>query len=57
MRCLMPFPSYPVSLLANFVHRWATRLHLIPSPGFDIESAGNYAQMPGSARAEAERRR
>jgi len=51
-----PFVHYPLSLLANFVHSLATRLHLIPSSGSDIES-GLYSQVPGSARAEAERRR
>ncbi|KAJ7925962.1 eukaryotic integral membrane protein-domain-containing protein [Mycena leptocephala] len=51
-----PFVHYPLSLLANFVHSIATRLHLIPTSGSDIES-GLYSQVPGSARAEAERRR
>jgi len=51
-----PFVHYPLSLLANFVHSVATRLHLIPTSGSDIES-GLYSQVPGSARAEAERRR
>ncbi|KAJ6575300.1 eukaryotic integral membrane protein-domain-containing protein [Mycena capillaripes] len=55
-----PFMHYPLSILANFVHSLATRLHLIPT-GSDLES-GLYSQLPasqvpGSARAEAERRR
>jgi hypothetical protein len=50
-------PSYPVSLLGNFVFTWASRLHLIPSAGSDVE-LGGYGQLPaGMARAEAERRR
>ncbi|KAJ7751298.1 eukaryotic integral membrane protein-domain-containing protein [Mycena maculata] len=51
-----PFMHYPLSILANFVHSLATRLHLIPTSGSDLES-GSYSQVPGSARAEAERRR
>jgi len=51
-----PFMHYPLGLLGNFVHSVATRLHLIPTSGADIES-GLYSQVPGSARAEAERRR
>ncbi|KAJ7161399.1 eukaryotic integral membrane protein-domain-containing protein [Mycena crocata] len=51
-----PFVHYPLSLLANFVHSLATRLHLIPTSSSDVES-GLYSQVPGSARAEAERRR
>ncbi|KAJ6604839.1 eukaryotic integral membrane protein-domain-containing protein [Mycena vulgaris] len=51
-----PFIHYPLSLLGNFVHSLATRLHLIPTTNSDIES-GLYNQVPGSARAEAERRR
>jgi len=51
-----PFAHYPITLLSNFAHHWATRLHLIPTSGSDLES-GNYNQLPGSARAEAERRR
>lgn len=34
----------------------ATKFHLIPTASADIESGG-YAQVPGGARAEAERRR
>jgi hypothetical protein len=51
-----PFIHYPISLLSNFAHSTATRFHLIPSPGTDIE-IGSYSQVPGGARAEAERRR
>ncbi|KAJ7446472.1 eukaryotic integral membrane protein-domain-containing protein [Mycena galericulata] len=51
-----PFVHYPLSILGNFVHSLATRLHLIPTSGPDLES-GSYSQVPGSARAEAERRR
>ncbi|KAJ7631144.1 putative PDUPA2 [Roridomyces roridus] len=50
-----PFAHYPLTLLGNFVHSLATRFHLIPL-GTDIEG-GSYSQVPGSARAEAERRR
>lgn len=48
--------SYPLTLLGNFVYSWANRLHLIPSSSADVEQGG-YAQVPGTARAEAERRR
>ncbi|KAJ7170059.1 eukaryotic integral membrane protein [Mycena filopes] len=51
-----PFVHYPLTLLGNFVFSLATRLHLIPAAGADVES-GLYSQVPGSARAEAERRR
>ncbi|KAJ7103346.1 eukaryotic integral membrane protein-domain-containing protein [Mycena belliarum] len=51
-----PFVHYPLSILANFVYSLATRLHLIPTSSPDLES-GLYSQVPGSARAEAERRR
>ncbi|KAJ7293152.1 eukaryotic integral membrane protein-domain-containing protein [Mycena rebaudengoi] len=51
-----PFVHYPLSLLGNFVFSLATRLHLIPTSSGDVES-GLYSQIPGSARAEAERRR
>jgi len=37
------------------VYKWANTLHLIPSHGGDIE--GGFSTIPGSARAEAERRR
>jgi len=57
-----PFVHYPLSLLGNFVHSLATRLHLIPTVSADAESGlygpvPLYNQVPGSARAEAERRR
>lgn len=48
--------SYPLTIGGNFVFSLANRLHLIPSSGGDVESGG-YSQVPGSARAEAERRR
>ncbi|KAF8807828.1 DUF1751-domain-containing protein [Phlegmacium glaucopus] len=51
-----PFMHYPLTLLGNFVYSWANRLHLIPSSSADVE-LGSYAQVPGTARAEAERRR
>ena len=52
-----PASSHPLSLLGNFVFTWASRLHLIPSAGPDVE-LGGYGQLPaGMARAEAERRR
>ncbi|KAJ7808223.1 hypothetical protein B0H14DRAFT_2870581 [Mycena olivaceomarginata] len=51
-----PFIHYPLGLLGNFVHSLATRLHLIPTSSADLES-GLYSQVPGGARAEAERRR
>ncbi|KDQ63280.1 hypothetical protein JAAARDRAFT_53505 [Jaapia argillacea MUCL 33604] len=51
-----PFVHKPVTLLANTIHSLATRFHLIPSAGPDLE-AGGYAPVPGGARAEAERRR
>ena len=50
-----PF-SYPLTLLGNFVYSLANRFHLIPSSGVDVE-LGGYGQVPGTARAEAERRR
>jgi hypothetical protein len=34
----------------------ATKFHLIPTNSLDLESGG-YSQLPGGARAEAERRR
>jgi len=52
---LTPDSSGPVSMLADTLYSLATRFHLIPTAGHDIEAV--YAQMPGSARAEAERRR
>ncbi|KAF8216034.1 eukaryotic integral membrane protein-domain-containing protein [Mycena galopus ATCC 62051] len=52
-----PFLHYPLGLLGNFVYSLATRLHLIPTSSTDIESGLYSSQVPGSARAEAERRR
>jgi len=49
-----PFLHTPISLLANITYKYASRFHLIPSGGTDLEA--NHSQ-PGSARAEAERRR
>ncbi|KAK7064081.1 hypothetical protein R3P38DRAFT_2492769 [Favolaschia claudopus] len=51
-----PFMHYPLGLLGNFVYTLANRFHLIPASNGDLES-GAYSQVPGSARAEAERRR
>ncbi|SJL06197.1 uncharacterized protein ARMOST_09533 [Armillaria ostoyae] len=51
-----PFLHYPLTLLGNFVFSTANRFHLIPATHGDLES-GLYNQVPGSARAEAERRR
>lgn len=48
--------SKPISFLANTTHMLATKFHLIPATGSDVESGG-YSQLPGGARAEAERRR
>ncbi|KAG8219508.1 eukaryotic integral membrane protein-domain-containing protein [Butyriboletus roseoflavus] len=51
-----PFLHPALSALGNAVHKIATRFHLIPaSVPHDIESG--YSQLPGGARAEAERRR
>ncbi|KAG9314051.1 eukaryotic integral membrane protein-domain-containing protein [Chiua virens] len=51
-----PFLHPVLSAVGNFVHKTATRFHLIPmSVAHDIESG--YSQHPGGARAEAERRR
>ena len=47
--------SGPVSVLADTLHSLATRFHLIPTAGYDLEAG--YTQVPGGARAEAERRR
>ncbi|KAI0801088.1 eukaryotic integral membrane protein [Fomes fomentarius] len=49
-----PFIHGPITILSNTAHNVANRLHLIPSGG-DIEAG--YSQLPGGARAEAERRR
>nr|BAH22604.1 hypothetical protein UPA2 [Pholiota nameko] len=51
-----PFMHYPLTLLGNLVYSLATRFHLIPNAGPDVE-LGSYGQVPGTARAEAERRR
>jgi len=51
-----PFLHGPVSVLGNVIYKIATRFRLIPSSTtHDLESG--YSQVPGSARAEAERRR
>ncbi|KAF8506755.1 DUF1751-domain-containing protein [Russula emetica] len=49
-----PFLHTPITLLGNIIYKYASRFHLIPSAGADLEA--NLSQ-PGSARAEAERRR
>ncbi|KAG1864755.1 eukaryotic integral membrane protein-domain-containing protein [Suillus subalutaceus] len=46
-----PFLHTPLSMLGNTVYKLATRFHLLPT------SSGGYGQVPGGARAEAERRR
>ncbi|GLB35903.1 putative eukaryotic integral membrane protein (DUF1751) [Lyophyllum shimeji] len=51
-----PFLHTPLTILGNFVFNLATRFHLIPASSGDIE-IGSYSQVPGTARAEAERRR
>jgi len=51
-----PFIHTPIHLLANTAFSLATRFRLIPRSSSDVESGG-YAQVPGTARAEAERRR
>ncbi|EIN13974.1 DUF1751-domain-containing protein [Punctularia strigosozonata HHB-11173 SS5] len=51
-----PFVHAPISVLSNTAHHLANRFHLIPGATLDVE-AGAYAQLPGGARAEAERRR
>jgi len=48
--------STPLTHLGNTVYTLANKLHLIPQTSSDIEG-GAYAQVPGGARAEAERRR
>jgi len=51
-----PFLHPVLSAFGNAVHKVATRFHLIPtSVPHDIEAG--YSQLPGGARAEAERRR
>ncbi|KAI9444852.1 DUF1751-domain-containing protein [Lactarius indigo] len=49
-----PFLHTPITFLANTTHKYASRFHLIPSAGADLEA--NHAQ-PVNTRAEAERRR
>ncbi|KAI0319788.1 eukaryotic integral membrane protein [Amylostereum chailletii] len=49
-----PFVRTPVGLLGNVVYIYASRFHLIPTGGADVEANGF---LPGNARAEAERRR
>ncbi|KAG6817980.1 hypothetical protein H0H87_012448 [Tephrocybe sp. NHM501043] len=51
-----PFLHKPLTLLGNFVFNLATQFHLIPTSSGDVE-IGSYNQAPGTARAEAERRR
>jgi hypothetical protein len=46
--------SGPIGFLANTTYKYATRFHLIPNAGADLEA--NHAQ-PVNTRAEAERRR
>ncbi|KAF5388473.1 hypothetical protein D9757_004648 [Collybiopsis confluens] len=50
-----PFTHVVLGPGGNFVYKWANTLHLIPSHGGDVESG--FTSVPGSARAEAERRR
>ncbi|KAI0001674.1 eukaryotic integral membrane protein [Russula vinacea] len=49
-----PFLHTPITFLANTTYKYASRFGLIPSGGADLEA--NHSQ-PGTARAEAERRR
>jgi len=51
-----PLIHTPITLLANTAYSLASKFHLIPSGLQDVESGG-YTQLPGGARAEAERRR
>lgn len=51
-----PFLHTPVSALANTIYKIATRLRLVPS-SFPQDIESGYSQVPGGARAEAERRR
>ncbi|GBE77731.1 hypothetical protein SCP_0106130 [Sparassis crispa] len=51
-----PFIHTPITMLANTSYSLAVKFHLIPVSGLDVESGG-YSQLPGGARAEAERRR
>jgi len=51
-----PFLHYPIGLASAFVYKLALKLRLVqPSSPTDLENG--YVQVPGSARAEAERRR
>ena len=58
VRCPLTRDSFskPLTWLGNTVYGLATKFHLIPLGASDVESAG-YTQLPGGARAEAERRR
>ncbi|KAI9512527.1 DUF1751-domain-containing protein [Russula earlei] len=49
-----PLLHTPISYLANTTYKYASGFHLIPSGGADMETTHS---QPGSARAEAERRR
>ncbi|KAL0579448.1 hypothetical protein V5O48_002554 [Marasmius crinis-equi] len=51
-----PFVHPVLSVLGNFVYKWATRFRLIPTSGGDLENGG-YSPLPTNSRAEAERRR
>ncbi|TFY69984.1 hypothetical protein EVJ58_g107 [Rhodofomes roseus] len=51
-----PLIHGPITWLGNTVYMLASKFHLIPASGSDVE-AGGYAAVPGGARAEAERRR
>lgn len=52
-----PLLHKPLTLLGNTVFALATKLRLLPnSASHDVE-IGTYGQLPGTARAEAERRR
>ncbi|KAF6766649.1 eukaryotic integral membrane protein-domain-containing protein [Ephemerocybe angulata] len=51
-----PFMHTPLTYLGNTVFSLANKFHLIPTTSSDIEG-GSYSQLPGGARAEAERRR
>jgi len=51
-----PLIHGPLTWLSNTAYMLASRFHLIPLGGSDVESGG-YAAVPGGARAEAERRR
>ncbi|KAG6892359.1 hypothetical protein C0992_000792, partial [Termitomyces sp. T32_za158] len=53
--CSDNLDSKPLTLLGNFVFHLATRFHLIPASNGDVE-IGSFNPIPGSARAEAERR-